>query len=49
VYKAKCIQTGASRAIKKLNRKKNSKVEQIVMSEYDILKEMDHPNILKIF
>ena len=52
VYRAKHIKTGAMRAIKKIY--KNSlaitqEEEQSLIKEISMLKELDHPNILKVF
>lgn len=49
VYKAKEKKTGKVRAIKKIDRVKHSKIEPLLLNEYDILREMDHPNILKMY
>jgi len=52
VYRAKHIKTGVTRAIKKINKHSYNMTleeEQNLIKEISILKQLDHPNILKIF
>jgi calcium-dependent protein kinase len=51
VYKAKHRKTGVLRAIKKINKSHFSSIEdeEKLIKEISILKELDHPNILKIY
>jgi calcium-dependent protein kinase len=52
VYKVKNIYNNEIRAMKILNKtsgKRNRELEKDVINEINILKSMDHPNIMKIF
>lgn len=51
VWKVEHIQTGLHRAMKKIVKNPKSKKdnEQDILNEIEILKKMDHPNIVKIF
>lgn len=52
VYKGKHIATGYTRAIKiikKSSRNSRKDKEEEILNEIDILKNMDHPNVVKIF
>jgi calcium-dependent protein kinase len=52
VYRAKHIKTGVIRAIKKINKHSynmSPEEEKNLIKEISILKQLDHPNILKIF
>jgi calcium-dependent protein kinase len=52
VYRAKHIKTGVIRAIKKINKYSyniSPEDEENLIKEISILKQLDHPNILKIF
>ncbi len=51
VWKVEHIQTGLHRAMKKIVKNPKSKRdnEQDILNEIEILKKMDHPNIVKIF
>ena len=41
--------TGQIRAVKIIDRKKHNKIEPLLLNEFDILKELDHPNVLKMY
>jgi calcium-dependent protein kinase len=51
VWKVKHILTGHDRAMKKINKtvRTNNETEIDILNEIEILKKMDHPNIVKIF
>lgn len=50
VRKAKHLNTNENRAIKIISKKECSYIEQIrIMEEIEILKHLDHPNIVKIY
>ena len=50
VFKARHRESGAIRAIKKI-RKDHSKAQDIesLLKDVDILKKLDHPNIIKVY
>ena len=50
VYKAKHKITGKFRAVKKIIKKKMSQHQQeLLRNEVEILKSLDHPNILQLY
>lgn len=51
VWRVEHKQTGLPRAMKKIikNQKSRKEAERDILNEIDILKRMDHPNIVKIF
>ena len=49
VDKARSRMTGQLRAVKIIDRKKHNKIQPLLLNEFDILKELDHPNVLKMY
>lgn len=50
VYIGKCIKSGELRAIKVIKKKSmNAQDQKLLLSEINILKKMDHINIIKMY
>lgn len=47
VYACTCLQSGAERAVKVIPKSTDNYQNEMVIREFEVLKELDHPNILK--
>ena len=47
VYACTCLQTGAERAVKVILKSSDDDQNAMVIREFEVLKELDHPNVLK--